>query len=207
MANFWFAGGLEQIAAGTADWVSSTIKARLVSAIPASSITVMTDVTGIGDDQTLGTKSLVKDDTLACVKFVAANPTFPDLAIGSTIVGAVVYVFGTDDADSVPLLVGQIGSIPTDGGPIVLDWPTVSGTDGTVGYWHESADAHYAFTWSSVAAATDYTLKIGTSPSSYGLYDSTQGDVLTKTVALLPGTYYSIVDPSTTAEQTVVVTT
>jgi hypothetical protein len=203
MANVWCPTGLEQLASGTVVWVTDTIKARLVSSLPASTVSVMTGITGIGDDQELASKSVVRDDTLASVAFVADNPSFPTLAAGSTAVGAVVFAFGTDDSDSVPLLMGSISAIPTNGGAIGLTWPTVAGTAGVVGYWHESADRHVAFTWSSVAGASSYVLKIGSTSGVYDVYDADVGNVLTQTVALLPSTYYSVVVPSTTAEQTV----
>lgn len=140
MASYWCDEGVEEIAKKSVDWVNDTIKARLVESLPARTATSMTGVTGVGDDQVLGTKSLVKDETTHKIKFVAANPTFPSVSSGSTIVGVVVYKFVTDDAGSLPLLVHAAPGIETDGTSILVDWPTIDGTDGTVGYTKHGTD-------------------------------------------------------------------
>lgn len=66
-----------------------------------------------------------------------------------------------------------------------------------------------AFVWDDVVGATSYVLQIGSATTLSDVYDANVGDVLTETVNLLPGTYYSRVVPqgagSTTPEQTVTV--
>lgn len=66
-----------------------------------------------------------------------------------------------------------------------------------------------AFVWDAVVGATSYVLQIGAATTESGVFSQNVGDVLTYSVALAPGTYYSRVIPqgagSTTAEQTVTV--
>lgn len=138
MASYWFNEGSEEMAKSLIDWTADTIRARLVAAVPARTITSMTGQTAIGSDQTLGTKSIVKDDTNNQVKFVAANPTWTAVAAGSTVAAVIVYKFVTDDAGSIPLCVHDVTDTPTNGGDITIDWPTVNTTDGTVMYTTQS---------------------------------------------------------------------
>lgn len=64
-----------------------------------------------------------------------------------------------------------------------------------------------AFVWDAVGGASSYVLQIGTSTGQSDRYNSNVGNVLTYTLTLLPGTYYSRVVPqgagSTTVEQVV----
>ena len=69
------------------------------------------------------------------------------------------------------------------------------------------------FVWSSVASATSYTLQVGTSTSASNVYNSAVGNLLTATLPLAAGTYYSRVQAyetstclSTLAEETFTVT-
>ena len=66
-----------------------------------------------------------------------------------------------------------------------------------------------AFVWDVVGGATSYVLQIGTATGQSNTFNANVGNVLTYSVALNPGTYYSRVVPqgagSTTAEQTVTV--
>jgi len=134
MASYWFNAGLKLHGDGSLNWTGDTIKARLAASVPARTATSMTGITAIGTDQTLGTKSVSKDDTNNQVKFVAANPTWTAVAGGSTVACCVVYKFVTDDAGSTPLVVHDVTDTPTNGGDITIDWPVVNSTDGTVGY-------------------------------------------------------------------------
>lgn len=134
MASYWFNEGLEEVQKGTVVWGTGTYKARLVSSVPARTITSMTGVTAIGTDQTLGSLSIVKDDTNNQVKFKAANPTWTALAAGSTVAAVVVYKFVTDDAGSIPLCVHDVTDTPTNGGDITIDWPTVNSEADVVMY-------------------------------------------------------------------------
>lgn len=66
-----------------------------------------------------------------------------------------------------------------------------------------------AFVWDTVGGATSYVLQVGTATTLSDVYNENVGNVLTYTVNLVPGTYYSRVVPqgagSTTDEQTVTV--
>jgi hypothetical protein len=136
MASYWFNAGADELAKSTITWTSDTIKARLVSSLPARTITSMTGITALtgATDQTLGTKSIVKDDTNNQVKYVAANPTFSAVTTSQTVAAVVVFKYGTGDADSIPLCVHDVTDTPTNGGDITIDWPIVNSTDGTVMY-------------------------------------------------------------------------
>lgn len=134
MASYWFNAGAKLLGDGTLVWTSDTIKARLVASVPARTVTSMTGLTAIGTDQTLGTKSVSKDDTNHQIKFIAANPTWTAVAGGSTVAAVVVYKFVTDDAGSTPLVVHDVADTATNGGDITIDWPVVNSTDGTVAY-------------------------------------------------------------------------
>jgi hypothetical protein len=134
MASYWFNEGLKYDADSNLDWSADTIRARLVASVPARTITSMTGQTAIGSDQTLGTKSISKDDTNNQVKYLAANPTWTAVGAGSTVAAVIIYKFITDDANSKPLCVHDVTDTPTNGGDITIDWPTVNATDNCVMY-------------------------------------------------------------------------
>ena len=138
MASYWFNQGANKVGDGTVVWTSATIKARLVNAVPARTITSMTGQTAIGTDPTLGTKSISKDDTNNQIKYLAANPTWTAVGAGSTVAACIVDAFITDDAGSIPLCVHDVTDTPTNGGDITIDWPTVNATDNTVMYTTQS---------------------------------------------------------------------
>lgn len=119
---------------GTIDWASDTIKARLVasSVTPDKDDTSMTGYTGIGTDQTLGSKTKTKDTTNDRIVFDAADPTWAAVAGGATIGWIVVYKFVTNDAGSTPIFVIDVTDTPTNGSDIV--W-TVNA--GGIGYLQE----------------------------------------------------------------------
>lgn len=66
-----------------------------------------------------------------------------------------------------------------------------------------------AFVWSAVAGATSYVLQVGTATTLSDRYNADVGNVLSASLMLSSGTYYSRLVPqgagSTTAEQTVTV--
>jgi len=140
MASYWFNEGVDAIAKKLVEFAGSdVIKARLLTgALPARTITSMSGLTGVGADETLGTKSIVQDDTNHQIKFVAANPTFAARTAGSTITNVVVFKYGTGDADSIPLCCHDVADTATNGGDITIDWPTVNSQDGVVMYTTQS---------------------------------------------------------------------
>lgn len=106
---------------GTIDWAADTIKARLVasSVTPDKDDTTMSSNTGIGTDQTLGSKTKTKDTVNDRIVFDAADPTWSAVASGSTVGWIVVYKFVTNDAGSTPIAVIDVTDLPTNGSDIV----------------------------------------------------------------------------------------
>lgn len=105
------------------DWAADTIRARLVasSVTPNKDDTSMTGYTGIGTDQTLGSKTFTEDTTNDRIVYDAADPTWTAVAGGSTVGHVVVYKFVTNDAGSTPIFVIDVTDLPTNGGDIT--WP------------------------------------------------------------------------------------
>jgi hypothetical protein len=122
VASFVYNEGASLLTAGTINWASDTIKARLVASsfTPDRDNTVMTGHTGIGTDQTLGTKTKTKDTTNDRIVYDAADPTWTAVAGGSTVGSVDIYKFGTNDADSVPICNIDVTDLPTNGSDIVL---------------------------------------------------------------------------------------
>ncbi|MEO8678142.1 MAG: hypothetical protein ABI665_03795 [Vicinamibacterales bacterium] len=117
MASFITNTGADGLLSGSIDWAANTIKARLVlaSVTPDKDDDVMTGKTGIGTDQTLGSKTKVKSDTTDRVTYDAADPVFPTVTIGSTFGWLVIYKFVTNDADSIPIAVLDLPDTATNG--------------------------------------------------------------------------------------------
>lgn len=126
MANGVYDTGRNAVMASTLDWVSDTIKARLVPGTYTPNYgtnTTMTPVgAGIGTDQTLVTKSVPNDATNHFSFFKAANPVWTAVATGSTVVAVVVYKFITDDAGSTPIVFLDVTDTPTNGGDITIQF-------------------------------------------------------------------------------------
>lgn len=124
MASFVFnQGALNLCGEATAiDWEGDTIKARLTasSVTPNKDDTSMTAYTGIGTDQTLGTKTRDKDNTNDRVVFDAADPTWTAVASGSTVGTVTIYKFVTNDAGSTPIASLDITDTPTNGGDVSI---------------------------------------------------------------------------------------
>lgn len=131
MASFVTNEGAESLQDNSIVWASDTIRARLVdSAVtPTKDDTSMTGYTGIGTDQTLGSKTRTKDTANDRIVYDAADPTWTAVAGGSTVGWVVVYKFVTNDAGSTPIFVVDVTNIATNGGDIT--WPI--STDG-IGY-------------------------------------------------------------------------
>lgn len=124
MANFVTNRGSLDLQSNVIVWASDTIKARLVpsSVTPDKDNTVMTGLTAIGTDQTLGSKTRTEDTTNDRIVYDAADPTWTAVASGSTIGWVIVYQFITNDAASVPLFVIDLTDTPTNGGDITVQF-------------------------------------------------------------------------------------
>lgn len=121
MASFVTDAGSIGLQNGTITWSSATIKARLVSSgvTPTKGSAVMTGLTAIGTDQTLGSKTgPTTDGTNHRTGYDAADPSYTAVAGGSTVGWVVIYKFVTNDADSIPIFVQDLTDTPTNGGDI-----------------------------------------------------------------------------------------
>ena len=124
MASFVTNRGSLNLQSNSIVWASDTIKARLVpsSVTPDKDNTVMTGLTAIGTDQTLGSKTRTEDTTNDRIVYDAADPTWTAVAGGSTIGWCIVYKFVTNDADSVPIAVIDLADTATNGGDITVQF-------------------------------------------------------------------------------------
>lgn len=124
MANFVTNRGSLDLQSNVVVWASDTIKARLVpsSVTPDKDNTVMTGLTAIGTDQTLGSKTRTEDTANDRIVYDAADPTWTAVASGSTIGWVIVFKFGTNDADSIPIFVIDVTDTPTNGGDISVQF-------------------------------------------------------------------------------------
>lgn len=124
MASFTTNRGSLDLLSNVIVWASDTIKIRLVpsSVTPDKDNTVMTGLTAIGTDQTLGSKTRTEDTTNDRIVYDAADPTWTAVAGGSTIGWAVVYKLVTNDADSPPLFVIDLTDTPTNGGDVTIQF-------------------------------------------------------------------------------------
>lgn len=122
MASFVTNRGSLDLQSNVIVWASDTIKARLVpsSVTPTKDDIVMTGLTAIGTDQTLGSKTRTEDTTNDRIVYDAADPTWTAVAGGSTIGWCIVYQFVTNDADSVPIAVLDLSDTATNGGDITV---------------------------------------------------------------------------------------
>lgn len=124
MASFVTNRGALSLLNGGIDFAADTIKARLVpsSVTPDKDNTVMTGLTAIGTDQTLGSKTRTEDMTNDRIVYDAADPTYSAVAGGSTIGWCVIYKFVTNDGDSIPIAVQDLTDTPTNGGDITIQF-------------------------------------------------------------------------------------
>ena len=120
MASYVFNEGAEEISKGTVVWGTGTFKARLAGALPASTITDLQAVTAIGEDATLSSMVITKDDAGNRILFEAGNPSWSSIATGSTIVCVVFYEDNGADSSHVPVCVHDVTDTPTNGGTVSL---------------------------------------------------------------------------------------
>lgn len=128
MANFTTNRGARDLSVKTPgtqiDWAADVIKARLVSSsvTPTKDDTSMTGMTGLGTDQTLGSKTFTEDTVNDRIVYDAADPTWVAVASGATVGWVVIYKFVTNDAGSTPIFVIDITDTPTNGGDITIQF-------------------------------------------------------------------------------------
>jgi hypothetical protein len=122
MASFIHNEGANQLTAGSINWATDTIKARLVSSAvtPDKDDANMSTYTGLGADVTLSGKTKTKDLTNDRIVYDAADPTFLAVPSGATAAVMVVFKAGADDASSIPICCSDITDTPTNGGDIAI---------------------------------------------------------------------------------------
>lgn len=124
MASFVFDEGAESLQDNSIVYATDVIKIRAVTGVPSRTDTAMTGHTGVGTDQTLGSKTRTKDTTNHRIVYDAADPAWTAVAGGSTIVGFEVYKFVTNDAGSTPIVFIDVTDFSTNGGDIGLQFST-----------------------------------------------------------------------------------
>jgi hypothetical protein len=126
MSNFNTNRGALDLLSNVIVWATDSIKIRLVpsSVTPDKDNTVMTGLTAIGTDQVLGSKTRTEDTANDRIVYDAADPTWTAVSPGNTIGWAIVYKFGTNDADSVPICVIDLSDIPTNGSDVTVQFDT-----------------------------------------------------------------------------------
>lgn len=122
MASFVYNKGAKGLQDGTINFLTDTIKARLVisSVTPNKDDAAMTGHTGVGTDVTLGSKTQTQDDTNDRVVYDAADLAFTAVPTGSTVGTVDIYKDGANDAARVPVASLDITDLPTNGGDITI---------------------------------------------------------------------------------------
>jgi hypothetical protein len=124
MASYNFNQGVYKLADRTIDYVSDTIKARLVKSTSAhtkddTDMSGVTKITGT-TDQTLGSKAIAVDMTNDRVTFTGAVITWSAVAAGETVMGVVIFKFVTNDAGSTPIAFIDTTDLATNGSDFTL---------------------------------------------------------------------------------------
>lgn len=121
--GFLFNAGAQGLLAGTINWGSDTIRARVVEAAetPDEDATAMTGIGVTGNDQTLGSKTgPTKDDANDRITYGAGNPTFAAQPLGDPVDKLVLFKFITNDAGSVPIACVDIDEVTPNGGDLAV---------------------------------------------------------------------------------------
>ena len=120
MASAMYSAAKEDFLGAAINMSSDTIQVRLVSTgyTFSAAHTSMSDTTSykLNTDQTLGSKTITNG------VFDAANVTWSSVASGSTIGGAVIFKFNTDDAGSTPIAYIDLTDTATNGGDASITW-------------------------------------------------------------------------------------
>lgn len=127
MAGQVYVLGANGLLAGTIDFGSDTIKARLflTSATPNVDSTSMTGLGVTGNDVVLTSKT---GPTLDYANdrnvYSCATITFPSQVAGGEVDTIVVFKYVTNDADSIPLAYLPITAVTPNGGDLVITIPS-----------------------------------------------------------------------------------
>lgn len=128
MASRAYNAGVNGINNGGIDFLTDTIKIMLVNSAYAQnpdsefvSDIVANEVAG-ATRQTLGTKTVTKDNTNDRSVLDAADATFPSVTAGSTVGGAVVFKDTGADATSTLLFFLDTTDTPTNGGNLTIQF-------------------------------------------------------------------------------------
>jgi hypothetical protein len=143
MAEYFYNKAREEIANGTINLLTDTIKAMLVSAVYTPdpdhlvvdaggasdpldaeiSVTGYTPGWGGAGRKTLGTKSIAADNTLDLAKFAAADLTWVALGAGATIAWVlVIKEGGVNDTTSRLISAHAVSAIATNGQNFNVAW-------------------------------------------------------------------------------------
>ncbi len=154
MASFVYNKAAQEMADGTIDLLTDTIKVMLVNSTYVPARTDLVVDTGAGTDaesaeinvsgytpgwggsgrKTLGTKTLVVDQANNRAEFSAANETWASLGTGATIAAMIVIKEGgVNDTTSRLIAYLDVTDTPTNGGNIaftfdaegIIQWSTV----------------------------------------------------------------------------------
>lgn len=128
MSSRCYNEGIHSIDNRNIDYISDTIKVMLVKSTysmdPDSQFVsdiVASEVSG-ATRQTLGSKTITKDNTNDRDVFDGADSTFPSVTTGQTVGGAVVFKDTGSDATSKLICFSDTTDTPTNGGDIVIQW-------------------------------------------------------------------------------------
>lgn len=134
MAGFLFNQGAYQLASGSINWGSDTIKARLITTAAGAPDIDADVMTSIGVDGTtypnctctLGSKTgPTLDDANDVIKYASANAVFTAAELGpGACTRMAIFKFVTNDAASIPIAVVEITSVTPNGGDVTVTCPT-----------------------------------------------------------------------------------
>jgi hypothetical protein len=128
MAGFVFNTSAHQLQNGSLSWVGAVVKARLSRTSEVINRDADT-MSGIGlpatDVLVEPRTGPVRNDILDRIEYTSTGVSFPVVAAGAEINKAVVFAFGTTDADSTPIVVVEFAPVDPSGGGIVVNVPDV----------------------------------------------------------------------------------
>ena len=134
MASFWYNEG-KRLLATTLNLATADMRLALVMSNTTadtendtiffmSSFTTLDELNGANySRQALTGEAVATDLVNDRFEFDANNVTFTGVSAGTrNVVGAILFLFVTNDADSVPIAYFDLGTIIPGGGDIVVSW-------------------------------------------------------------------------------------